>query len=137
MEREIVALAQNCRELFPMIYMTTYIEKSVGIPTGKATSNFYIHQNNVGDLILEKTLPPQFTPINNHYSVKTIWFCEEILKRGIKLCKNDTVEKFGYIFTKVLTRVTFEYLWKKFMVCETSSVFSFDVTLLRRIIASL
>ena len=72
--------------------------------------NLSINEDNYGALILENTLPPQFTPRSKNYADKTIWFCEEIVKCGIKLCKNDTVEKFGYIFTKVFTRVTSEYL---------------------------
>ena len=45
--------------------------------------------------------------------VKTIWFCEEINKRKIKLFKIETKEQLGDIFTKSLPKFTFEYLRKK------------------------
>ncbi len=69
-----------------------------------------VHEDNSGALVLAKTLPPQFTPRSKYYAIKTIWFCEEIVKRGIRLLKIDTIEQLGDIFTKGLTRVTFEYL---------------------------
>ena len=74
-----------------------------------------IHEDNAGALILAKTLPPQFTPRSKYYASKTIWFREEINKRGIKFLKIDTVEQLGDMFTKGLTRGSFEYLRKKIM----------------------
>ena len=44
--------------------------------------NISIHEDNAGALILAKTLPPQFTPSSKYYAAKTIWFREEIFKRG-------------------------------------------------------
>ena len=82
-----------------------------GIVDGKEV--WCIHEDNAGALILAETLPPQFTPRSKHYALKTIWFREEIVKRGIKLFKISTVEQLGDIFTKSLTKVTFEYLRKK------------------------
>ena len=72
--------------------------------------NVSIHEDNAGALILAKTLPAQFTPRSKYYASKTIWFCEEINARGIKLFKIDTVEQLGDIITKGLPRATFEYL---------------------------
>ena len=77
--------------------------------------NVSIHEENAVALVLAMTLPPQFTPCSKFYVAKTIWFCEEINKRGIKLLKIDTVEQLGDIFTKGLPRATFEYLRKKIM----------------------
>ena len=77
--------------------------------------NLSIHEYNAGYLILEKILPPHFTPRSKHYSANTIWFHEEIVKRGIKIYKIDAVEKLGYIFTKELKRITLEYLRKNLM----------------------
>ena len=74
--------------------------------------NFYIHEDNAGALILAKTLPPQFTLHSKYYASKTIWFCEEINTRGIKIFKIDNVEQLGDIFTKVFPRAIFEYLRK-------------------------
>jgi hypothetical protein len=53
--------------------------------------------------VLAQTLPPQFTPQSKYFVIKTIWFLEEIFKRGIQLNKKiDTVEQLGDIFTKGL-----------------------------------
>jgi len=54
--------------------------------------------------MLAKTLPPQFTPQSKYYAIKTIWFCEEICKRGVQLHKINSVEQLGDIFTKGHTR---------------------------------
>ena len=77
--------------------------------------NVSIHEDNSGDFILAKTLPQQCKPRSKHYAANTIWFHEEIVKRGIKIYKIDAVDKLGYIFTKELKRITLEYLRKNLM----------------------
>ena len=72
-----------------------------------------IHEDNSGALVLDDTMSPQFTPRSKYYATKTIWFCEEIHKRGIKLLKIDTTKQLGDIFTKGLAQPTFEYLCSK------------------------
>ena len=72
-----------------------------------------VHEDNSGALVLEKTLPPQFTQRSKYYAIKMIWFREEIHKRCVQLMKIDTVKQLGDIFTKGLVQVMFEYLWKK------------------------
>jgi hypothetical protein len=113
MESEIIALAHCCRELFPIIDITKSLGDAMNLPIGETSMNISIHEDNAGALVLAQTLPPQFTPRSKHYAAKTIWFREEIFKRGIKLCKIDTVEQLGDLFTKGLSRPTFEYLRKK------------------------
>ena len=76
--------------------------KAVGLSVGVPTMKVSVNADNVGALILANTLPPQFTPCSKFYAAKTIWFREEINKRGIKLLKIDTVEQLGDIFTKGL-----------------------------------
>ena len=115
MEAEIVALAHSCRELFPIMDMCESLCKTVGLPLGETTMNVSIHEDNAGALVLAETLPPQYTPRSKHYHVKTIWFREEIVKRGIRLLKIETSEQLGDMFTKGLARPTFEYLRKKLM----------------------
>ena len=51
--------------------------------------------------------------MSKYHAIKTIWFREEIFKRGIQLIKIDTIDQLGDIFTKGLTKVVFEYLRKK------------------------
>ena len=117
MEAKIIALSACCRELFPIMDMVSSVTKSVQLPIGKLPwmSPVSIHEDNLGALVLAKTLPPQFTPRRKYYAIKTIWFCEEIFKRDVQLHKIDTVEQLGDIMTKGLTHFVFEYLRKKIM----------------------
>ncbi len=69
-----------------------------------------VHEDNSGALVLAETLPPQFRPRSKYYTTKTIWFCEEINKHGIKLLKIETSEQLGDMFTKSLAKPMFEYL---------------------------
>jgi hypothetical protein len=116
MEAEIIALAHCCRELFPVIDIVKEIGDVVGLKTKDLVSmHVSIHEDNAGALVLAETIPPQFTPRSKYYAIKTVWFREEIQKRGVKLLKIDTVEQLGDIFTKGLARATFEYLRKKMM----------------------
>ena len=115
MEAEIVALAHCCRELFPIMDMCKLLCDVTDLPLAETTMNVSIHEDNAGALVLAETLPPQFTPRSKHYHTKTIWFREEIVKRGIRLLKNETSEQLGDMFTKGLARPTFEYLRKKLM----------------------
>ena len=115
MEAEIVALAQSCRELFPIMDMVSLLGPAVGLEVGETSMNVSIHEDYAGALILAETLPPQYTPRSKHYAIKTVWFREGIAKRGIKLLKISTIEQLRDIFTKYLTKVTFEYLRKRLM----------------------
>jgi hypothetical protein len=115
METEIIALSACCRELFPIIDMVRSLADANNLPIGNTTMNVFINEDNLGVLVLAKTLPSQFTPQSKYYAIKITWFCEEIFKRDIQLNKIDTVKQLGDIFTKGLTRVVFEYLQKKIM----------------------
>ena len=115
MEAEIIALAQSCKDLFPIMDIVESMAPVVGLPNPKTSMHVSIHEDNAGALMLAETLPPKFTPRSKHYALKTIWFREEIVKRGIKLFKISTMEQLGGIFTKSLSKVTFEYLRKKIM----------------------
>ena len=117
MEAKIIALAHSCRELIPIMDMVKLLSVSVGLPDPKTTMHVSFHEDNTGALILTQTLPPGFTPRSKFYAQKTIWFREEIVKRGIALLKIDTIEKLGDMFTKALPRINFEYLQNKLMSC--------------------
>ena len=95
--------------------MVSALGSAVGLPFGASTINVSIHEDNSGALVLAETLPPQFTPRSKHYATKTIWFREEINKRGVKLIKIATAEQLGDIFTKGLPKSVFEYLRKRLM----------------------
>lgn len=116
MEAEVIALAHCCRELFPVCDIVKEVGKVVGKKTEDMSSmHVSVHEDNAGALVLAQTIPPEFTPRSKYYAIKTVWFREEIVKRGIKLLKIDTVEQLGDIFTKGLPRATFEYLRKRMM----------------------
>ncbi len=110
MEAEVIALAACMRELIPIVDMVKELTHSVGLQAGDVIMNVSDHKDNSGALVLAETLPPQFTPRSKYYATKTIWFREEIHKRGIKLTKIETSEQLGDIFTKGLTQATIENL---------------------------
>ena len=84
--------------------------RAVGMPGENLTSmHVSVHEDNSGALILAQLLPPQFTPRSKYYANKTVWFWEEVMKRGIHLLKIDTREQLGDIFTKGLCCPTVEY----------------------------
>ena len=101
------------RELIPIIDMVQSLAVAEGRQTGVVNMKVSVNEDNLGALVLAETLPPQFTPRSKYYATKTIWFREEINKRGIKLLKFDTTEQFGDIFTKGLSQPTFENLRSK------------------------
>ncbi len=116
MEAEIIALAHCCHELFPVIDVVTELGNVLGLDTKDlACMHVSIHEDNAGALVLAETIPPEFTPRSKYYAIKTVWFREEIQKCCIKLHKINTVDQLGDIFTKGLTRATFEYLRSKIM----------------------
>ncbi len=95
--------------------MMNSLGEAIGLPIRDVTMNVSIHEDNAGALVLAKTFSPQFKPCSKFYAAKTIWFCEEINKQGIKLLKINTVEQLGDIFTKGLPQATFKYLQKQIM----------------------
>ena len=116
MEAEINALAHSCKELFPIIDLVSELGLVVGLPTKDlASMHVSIHEDNAGALVLAETLPLQFTSRSKWYALKTVWFREEIHKRGIKLLKIETLEQLGDMFTKGLSRPTFEHRRAKIM----------------------
>ena len=115
MEAEILALAHACQELFPIIDLAEFLGSIVGLPSEPTSMQVSIHEDNAGALILADMIPPQFTPRSKTYHVKTIWFREEIKRRGIKLVKIETTEQLGDLFTKGLPNKAFVYLRKKLL----------------------
>jgi hypothetical protein len=110
MEAEVNALDAYMRELIPIMDMVQSLAVAVGIPARDVNMRVSVCEDNSGALVLAETLPPQFTLGSKYYATKTILFCEEINKRGIKLLKIETSEQLGDMFTKGLAKPTFEYL---------------------------
>ncbi len=113
MEAKIIALAAWMRELIPIMDIVQPLADAVGTSAGDVSMRVSVHEDNSGALVLAEMLSPQFTPRSKYYATKTIWFCEEIHKQGIKLLKIDTTEQLRDIFTKGLFQPTFEYLQSK------------------------
>ena len=87
------------------------VSKVVGLATDNLSSmHVSVHEDNAGALVLAETIPPEFTPRSKYYAIKTVWFREEVQKRGVKLIKIDSMEQLGDIFTKGLDYAVFEYL---------------------------
>ena len=76
--------------------------KAVSLPMSDKIMNVSIREENAGALLLSRTFPPKFTPYRKYYATKPIWFCEEIIKRWIKIFKIDIVDHSGDLFTKGL-----------------------------------
>jgi hypothetical protein len=104
MEAEVIALAACMRKLILIMDMVQLLAVAVGIPAGDVNIRVSVHEDNSGALVLAETLPPQFMPHSKYYTNKTIWFCEEINKRGIKLLKIETSEQFGICSPRVLLK---------------------------------
>jgi hypothetical protein len=116
MEAEIIALGSCCRELLPIIALVDKIGVAIGYKKpvdddpSSNTMHVTIHDDNSGALILATTPPPQFTPRSKHYAIKTIWFCEKIIEKKIKVVPIETRLQKGDIFTKMPSQVIFEFL---------------------------
>jgi hypothetical protein len=102
MEAEIIAMSHCAHELIPIMQMVEFFGPAVSLPVDVTSMHVCIHEDNAGALFLADTLPPQYTPCSKHYHIKTIWFRELIKKLLIKLCKIETVEQLGDMFTKAL-----------------------------------
>lgn len=76
-----------------------------------------IHEDNIGALTLGKLEPRRMTPRSKHYAIKYHWFRSHVFDKSnrIQLVKIDTANQLGDIFTKGLTKETFERLRRKLM----------------------
>ncbi len=113
MVAKVIALGACMKELILIMDMVQSLAVAVGIPAGDVNVRVSVHEDNLGALVLAETLPPQFTPRSKYCATKTIWFHEEINRRGIKLLKIETSEQLGDMFSKGLAKPTFEYLRSK------------------------
>ena len=113
MEAEITALAACCRDLFPIIDLTKSMADHYKLDTAVTKMNVTIHEDNASAVIFAKLIPPEYTPRSKFFHLETVWFREEIIKRGIEIVHIATKEQLGDLFTKGLTRIPFEYLRNK------------------------
>ncbi len=102
MEVEVIALGACMRELIMIMDMVQSLAVVVGIPAGDVNMRVSVHEDNSGALVLAETLPPQSTPHSKYFATKTIWFCEDINKCGIKLMKIRLLSSLGICSPRVL-----------------------------------
>jgi hypothetical protein len=118
MESEYISLSTACRDLFPVVAIIKELSRTVGLGDD-FDSNIHvkIHEDNVGALTLGKLEPRRMTPRSKHYAIKYHWFRSHVFDKSnrIQLVKIDTANQLGDIFTKGLTRDTFERLRCKLM----------------------
>ena len=113
MEAEYVALSTACRDLFPVVELIRELCIVSGLDANfKSKIHIKIHEDNVGALRLGKLEPRRMTPRSKHYAIKYHWFREHVAdpSKRIELTKIDTANQLGDIFTKGLTRASFEHL---------------------------
>ncbi len=116
MEEEYVALSASCRDLFPMIDVTSKICSALHLTLSDTTEmHVKIHEDNVGALILGQLEPRRMTPRSKHYAVKYHWFREHLIPRKIQLVKITLKDQLGDIFTKGLDKIAFQRLRKMLM----------------------
>ncbi len=116
MEAEYVPLSTSCKDLFPIIDLTTELCPALNFQL-KSNIDLHvkIHGDNVGALTLSLLEPCRMTPCSKHYAVKYHWFCKHIGPNKIKLVKIPSESQPSELFTKGLCQVTFERLQKKLM----------------------
>jgi hypothetical protein len=113
MEAEYVAISTACRDLFPVVDMIKELSAAVGLGNDFSSKiHVKIHEDNVGALTLGKLEPRRMTPRSKHYAIKYHWFRKHVAdpSKRITLVKIDTKSQLGDIFTKGLTKDTFERL---------------------------
>lgn len=70
-------MAQCLRALFLLVEMVKELNGAAGLALGGPPQiKIILHEDNPGALLLAKTIPPEFTPRNKFYALKTIWFRE-------------------------------------------------------------
>jgi hypothetical protein len=113
MEAEYVAISAACKDLFPVVNMIKELSRTVGL-SDDFNSNIHvkIHEDNVGALTLGRLEPRRMTPRSKHYAIKYHWFRTHVAdpSKRISLVKIDTRNQLGDIFTKGLTKDSFERL---------------------------
>ncbi len=67
MEAEITALAACMRELIPIMDIVQSLADAVGIPAGDVNMRVSVHEDNLGALVLDETLPPEISPCTQYY----------------------------------------------------------------------
>lgn len=106
------------RELVPIINMVQSLAVAEGRQTGVVNIKVSVNEDNLGALVLAKTLPPQFTPRSKYYATKTIWFREEITN-------GESTEQLGDIFTKVCLSPRLNTFGPKSLVGNYFDIFRF------------
>ena len=106
-----MALSTAMKDMIPLQRLVADVCRAVGIQENdisKISSDVW--EDNEGALTLAKLEPPRMTPRSKHYGIKYHWFREIVSSpdSNIKLNRVDTTINLADIFTKSLSKVTFE-----------------------------
>ena len=115
MESEYVALSDSCRELLPLQNLTKELAQVLHVSEGgKAAIRCTIYEDNEPCLKLANMEVGHITNRSKHIVVRFHWFREHV---GINwvIKSISTHDQLADIFTKSLTRDTFEKLRKLVM----------------------
>jgi hypothetical protein len=118
MESEYISMSTAFRDLLPVVATIKELSKTVGLGDDFVSNvHVKVHEDNVGALTLGKLEPRRMTPRSKHYAIKYHWFRSHVFDKSnrIELVKIDSANQLGDIFTKGLTRDTFERLRRKLM----------------------
>ena len=111
MESEYIACSTACRDVLPLIDLVQEVGHVLKMPS-KDSSQLHctIWEDNIGALTLAQLELPRMTPRSKHIAVKYHWFREHVTSGKIKVCKIDTLDQIGDLFTKGLGIKLFEKL---------------------------
>ena len=111
MESEYIACSTACRDVLPIMDLVKEVAHVLKIPSkDSSTLHCTIWEDNVGALTLAQLELPRMTPRSKHIAVKYHWFREHVASGRLKVCKIDTLEQIGDLFTKGLGIKLFEKL---------------------------
>ena len=117
MQSEYHALSMCMRDLIPMIELVKCMAEGVGLPQDQVTRiKTTVWEDNIGALTLANLDAGHSTSRSRHYLIRYHWFRSHLKVSGMNkvlIEKIDTKEQLGDLFTKPLTRVTFELLRHK------------------------
>jgi hypothetical protein len=89
MEAEYVTFSTSCKDLFPIIDLTTELCLGLNFQL-KSNVDLHVkkHEDNVGALTLGLLELRRMTPHSKHYAIKYHWFCKHISPRKINLSRS-------------------------------------------------
>ena len=114
MEAEYVALSAACRDVIPLVRLTSELGTRYGLGEGGTpVLRTTIYEDNEGALKLANTELPRMTARSKHYGIKYHWFREHVQSGLVEVKPVSTKDQLADIFTKGLPLETFENLRRR------------------------